>query len=1144
MNSNSRSRSLLTLIGIICLNGLLFAQKDTEFWFVAPEISQNNASNFDRPVAFRFSTYGTPAIVTVSQPANPAFPVQTINIAANTSGVLQLPPFFQFVENTPANTVHNKGFLIQSTAPITAYYELIGGVPNNPELFSMKGKNALGTTFYTPFQNITDNSADYTPFPKSAFDIVASENNTTVTITPTRAIVGHPANVSFNITLNRGQTWSGEASSHLGNQHPTGTKIVSDKPIAVTIKDDLLESGWLFGGFCRDVMADQMVPVDKLGTRYVVQKGLLNGDEFAFVLATENGTQVKMDGVVVAPNLNAGQMANLSVTAGPHMIETSSPAYVWQMTGHNCEVAGEIMPALDCSGSNAVRFVRSTAEPFHLFLTTRNGFQDGFVLNGNPNLILPGSFQVVPGSGGEFVAAAISFENNVITAGQSSVVSNSQGLFQMGFLNGGVTTGCRYGFFSDFGNKVLVENTIALCAGDTTLIEGQSYTAPASLNFIHPGINGACDTSFVYELILKNQVVTNTFIPLCPDQSILIGGFSYFAPNVVNVLNPGQNGACDTLATYELTLKPQVSFTQNIALCPGETTLIGGQQYAAPAIVNLTHAGQGDACDTLATYELTLKPQVSFTQNIALCPGETTLIGGQQYAAPATVNLTLAGLNGTCDTLATYELSLKSQVSITENIPLCPGETVSLGGQTYTAPTSVNLTLAGQGDACDTLATYILRLLPQETFTQPVSLCPGETIVLGGQTYTAPATVNLTLQGQGDECDTLGTYVLSLLQQPTVSRTIQFCPGETVTLGGVNYTQPTTVILNLPATTGCDTIATYTLVSLTPAPSNVGIFCPNNVSLVTIPGTGPTVVNYPMPVAATDCPCPGVALNLSAGLPSGSVFPVTSTPVCWVATDSCGQSSSCCFVVTVREEEPCDVKLSGCLKYELLTITADAEKNRTYRVRVTNNCSNRLIYTAIQVPDGMTAIYPTDNSTYEAPNSGREYLVRSPNYSPMYSVRFKSTTDSIANGESEIFRYKLPAQADVTFIDIVSRLEPQIFLEAHLNTFYCPIGVTPAGERPGEDRLDKVHPLPANLLVFPNPTQGVLYLDLADWDGQWLNIRLVNSNGQTVLTKYALANGELLQWNLPEQLAPGLYFLEVQGPDGKKVVEKVGVIRH
>jgi len=1125
-----RGASWVLLFSLLSFNAL--AQKDTEFWFVAPEITQNNPSNFDNPVAFRFSTYGAPAVVRISQPANPAFPVQILNIAANTSGVLQLPPLFQFVENTPANTVLNKGFLIESTSPITAYYEVIGTSPNNPELFSLKGRNALGTTFYTPFQNVTGNSPDYTPLPHAAFDIVATEDNTLVTITPTRAIVGHAANLPFNINLNRGQTYSGEATSQLAAQHPTGSKIVSNKPIAVTVKDDLLEGGPLYGGFCRDLMGDQIVPVEKLGTRYVVHKGLLNGDEFAFIVATQNATQIKLDGIL-SGTINAGQQFNLNIDAGGHFIESSAPVYVLQMTGNNCELAGEILPALDCSGSSAVRFVRSTDEPFFLFLTTRSGFEAGFALNGNAGLIQASDFQIVPGSSGEFVSAFISFSNIEVSAGASSVVTNNQGLFQLGILNGaGSGTGCRFGFFSDFGNKVVIENNVALCPNDSIEIEGQQYTAPATVSINLPGVNGACDTVAVYELVLKTEVLTNQSIALCPGQTVSLGGQNYTAPDTVSLTLAGSNGDCDTLATYYLTLKPQVSISENIALCPGQMVSLGGQDYTAPDTVNLTLSGSNGDCDTLATYNLTLKPQVLINENIALCPGQTVSLGGQNYTAPSTINLTFNGLGADCDTLATYNLTLKPQVSINENIALCPGQNVSLGGQNYSAPATVNLAFPGLGDECDTLATYNLILKPQVSINENIGLCPGQAISLGGQNYIAPATVNVTYPGVGDACDTLATYNLTLNPQSTTSQTIEFCPGETITLGGTGYTQPTTVVLTLPATVGCDTIATYILKYLTPAPSNVSIACPANVSVITPPGTGPFVVYYPAPTAATDCPCPGIALTLTAGLPSGSLFPPTSTPVCWQATDSCGQTASCCFVVTVREELPCDIKTIGCMKYELLSITADPEKNRTYRIRATNFCANKMTYTAIQIPDGMVAMSPANNSIYTAPTSGREYLVRNPNYSPSYSVRFKSTSDSISNGEFDVFRYTLPAQADVTYIHIVSRLEPQVYYEAHMNTFNCPIGVTPpGGGKPGEERAD-FEPDIKSIRLFPNPTSGALFADFSAWAGQDLQIRVMDSRGQTVLQRSVLAGADAQSIGLPETLPNGLYFLEIITSEG------------
>jgi len=297
------------------------------------------------------------------------------------------------------------------------------------------------------------------------------------------------------------------------------------------------------------------------------------------------------------------------------------------------------------------------------------------------------------------------------------------------------------------------------------------------------------------------------------------------------------------------------------------------------------------------------------------------------------------------------------------------------------------------------------------------------------------------------------------------------------------------------------------------------------------PGAGPVVVNYTQPTVSSDCECPGIALNLTQGLPSGSLFPIGLTNVCYQAKDSCGNTATCCFEVFVREESACDIKTIGCLKWELLDITRDAENDLTYRIRVTNSCANKLIYTAIQVPDGLVAVSPANNSVFTAP-SGRQYDVRNPNYSPFYSIRFKSQADSIANGQSDIFKYKLPGQTMPAYIHVNARLAPQLFFEAHLNTFYCPIGVTPADDRPADKREG-----PANLTtlrVYPNPTSGALYADFSEWQGEQLQIRVFSSQGQRVQLLTMQAEDIPQQIGLPEGLSAGLYFLEVLRHDGER----------
>ena len=167
----------LKLTGILTLVIVLFsylspsclAQTDTNFWFAAPEVINAHG---DRPIFLRIASLDQPAVISISEPANNAFATINFNLAANSSKSIDLTPFIDLIEDKPVNQVLNFGLFISSTAKITAYYEVDN--PINPEIFALKGKNALGTEFFTPFQNFTNNGQGY-----SSFEIVATENNTT-----------------------------------------------------------------------------------------------------------------------------------------------------------------------------------------------------------------------------------------------------------------------------------------------------------------------------------------------------------------------------------------------------------------------------------------------------------------------------------------------------------------------------------------------------------------------------------------------------------------------------------------------------------------------------------------------------------------------------------------------------------------------------------------------------------------------------------------------------------------------------------------------------------------------------------------------------------------------------------------------------
>lgn len=451
----SAIKLLLVLNGLLLLSTITTqAQVDRTFWFVAPEVTSGHG---DAPIVLRITTFEDPASVTISIPANPGFAPINVNIPANTQYTHQFANLND-IENRPAATVLNKGILLTSNQDVSAYYEVANGV--NPDKFTLKGDNALGTEFFVPSQDAFRNW-QLSPVDREHIDIVSTEDNNQVTITVTDIVVGHPANSTFTITLNRGQTYSLQADAWQSQRHLGGTFITSTKPIAVTISDDSITeaSNGSTKPTAYDLVGDQLIPTSIIGNEYIAVHtlfgtGITNTVQKVFVLAVEDNTTIYVDGVAKV-TLDRGEIHELNITNNAIYITSTHPIYAYQFASLKNELGSAIIPNIACTGSQKVAFTRTLNQRFYVQVLTQQKNINAFIMRDENNQVvneLAGATWTKvngtdTGDPGDTWYSTVKEMN--LSTGKPYSIENTNGLFHLSILDEN-SGSMSYGYFSAY----------------------------------------------------------------------------------------------------------------------------------------------------------------------------------------------------------------------------------------------------------------------------------------------------------------------------------------------------------------------------------------------------------------------------------------------------------------------------------------------------------------------------------------------------------------------------------------------------------------------------------------------------------------------------------------------------------------------
>ncbi len=306
--SNALRGMAFAALALCCGSGFSADHRGTEFWICFPP---------DMNEPYVFITAESGANVTLDVPGlgwSDSFAV-----AAGEGIKRAVPVEAQFGVLTD-DGVESKGVRVQATGDI-AVFGYSGQVYNQASYLALP---VAGLGYEYMAACYTD-AGDGTP--PGHFLVLAAENDTNVTVVPSDDYGDRSAGAAYSVKLDQGQIYRLGGLQSGTTYDLTGSRICSDKPVAVYIG---APGGYFPGNICcSDAIVDQAPPLTDLGTDYMIvpYKDRDMGD-FVRIVAANDDTQIRIDGTLAAV-LNRGEFhdANLFV---PVHVTSSRPVMVAQ----------------------------------------------------------------------------------------------------------------------------------------------------------------------------------------------------------------------------------------------------------------------------------------------------------------------------------------------------------------------------------------------------------------------------------------------------------------------------------------------------------------------------------------------------------------------------------------------------------------------------------------------------------------------------------------------------------------------------------------------------------------------------------------------------------------------------------------------
>ena len=223
--------------------------------------------------------------------------------------------------------------------------------------------------------------------------------------------------------------------------------------------------------------------------------------------------------------------------------------------------------------------------------------------------------------------------------------------------------------------------TYSICLGDTIFIGGSAYSSSGS--YVDTLLTSyGCDSIVNTDVLILDTTSNTSNVTACDTYTWFVNGNIYTITSSGTYTDVSTNVyGCDHTEILNLTINISTSNTSALTACDSYIWPVDGQFYNISGTYIDSSINSAGCIHTEILY-LTIDNSTSNSTTAAACDSYTWSVDGQNYMSTGIYTDTSISLSG-CIHVETLDLTIYSSFNFSQNFSLCEGDSVFVGSNTY-----------------------------------------------------------------------------------------------------------------------------------------------------------------------------------------------------------------------------------------------------------------------------------------------------------------------------------------------------------------------------------------------------------------------------------------------------------------------------